>query len=75
MRQIDYLKESGTWVPRTDTIRGEIQWDHESDPLEQIPLIVVDGKELTWAEFGKTLLTYEGFQFELKFMDPADKTV
>ncbi|MDI6891261.1 MAG: hypothetical protein QMC83_10065 [Thermodesulfovibrionales bacterium] len=35
-------------------------------------MIVVDGKELTWEEFGKTMMVYEGFQFVLKFVDPSD---
>ncbi|GAB4543835.1 MAG: hypothetical protein Fur0020_13310 [Thermodesulfovibrionia bacterium] len=40
-----------------------------TDHFEQMPLIVVNGKELTWKEFGKTVLTHDGFRFVLKFVD------
>jgi hypothetical protein len=68
---MEYHKESGTWAPQGDEIRGEIQWDPETNPGDQSPLIVVDGKELTWLEFGRTVLTHEGFHFVLKFVDPT----
>lgn len=71
MQQIKYHKDSATWVPCGSDIRGEIRWDSETDPAEQIPVIVVDGKELTLREFGRTLLTHEGSLFELKFIDPT----
>lgn len=74
MKQLEYNEESTTWVPCGNEIRGEIQWDPETDPYAQIPLIVVDGKELTWREFGRTLLTHEGFKFILKFIDPITNT-
>lgn len=74
MQHIEYHKGTNTWVPCGRVIRGEIWWDTETDPASQVPLIVVDGKPLTWQEFGRTLLTHEGFQFELKFIEPTVET-
>ena len=73
MKQIEYHEESATWAPCGGEIRGEIRWDPETDSFDQIPLVVVDGRELTWREFGRTMLTHEGFQFVLKFVDPTKK--
>ncbi|MGH2317027.1 DUF7713 domain-containing protein [Planococcus sp. SE5232] len=37
--------------------------------MEDVPLLVVDGKSYTWEEIGKMLMAYEGFQFKLEMMD------
>jgi hypothetical protein len=34
---------------------------------------VIDGKELSWEEFGRMLMTYEGFQFKLAILDRSDE--
>ena len=70
VKHIEYHKESDTWIARNHIIRGQIKWDEATEG--QTPLIVVDGKELKWEEFGKTMMTHEGFQFVLKFVDPSD---
>ncbi len=69
-RHIEYHKESNTWVTCDHIIRGQIRWDDETEG--ETPLIVVDGKDLTWTEFGKTMMTHEGFQFVLAGMCPAN---
>jgi hypothetical protein len=70
VKDIEYHKDSCTWVPRGSVIRGQITWDPEAGG--QVPLVLVDGNEITWEEFGKTMLVHEGFQFVLKFVDPTD---
>lgn len=47
--------------------RGRIEWDDESDG--QLPLLVIDGKPVTWHQFGRILSTYEGWQFKLEIKD------
>lgn len=71
MKHVEYNKESDTWVTCDHTIRGQIRWDPKSE-FRQKPLILVDGHELTWEEFGKAMLVYEGFQFVLRFVDSSD---
>jgi len=70
VKHIEYHKESHTWTTCDQIIRGQIRWDDETEG--ETPLIVVDGKDLTWTEFGKTIMTYEGFQFVMRFVDPSD---
>jgi len=67
-KHIKYVEKTDTWSTCNSIIRGQIKWDSSSEG----PLIVVDGYELTWDEFAKTMLVYEGFQFILKFIDPSD---
>jgi hypothetical protein len=51
------------------TVRGRIDWDETSDSLS--PLIVVDGREISWKAFGRMLTTFEGSQFKLELLDPS----
>jgi hypothetical protein len=51
------------------TVRGRIEWDETSGGL--LPLIVVDGREISWKAFGKMLTTFEGSQFKLELLDPS----
>lgn len=69
-RHLEYHEESRTWGTCGDIIRGQISWDPQHEG--QLPLIIVDGREVTWEEFGRTMMMYEGFQFVLKFVDPTD---
>jgi hypothetical protein len=64
-RHLEYRAEADTWVPIDSTLRGYISFDRTADE----PLIIIDGKELTWEQFGKTMLVQEGFQFRLSFVD------
>jgi hypothetical protein len=51
------------------TVRGRIDWDETSGGLS--PLIVVDGREISWEAFGRMLTTFEGSQFKLELLDPS----
>ena len=44
---------------------------HELD--QRRPLIVIDGKEISWRQFGQMLMTYEGFNFKLEIFDKSDE--
>lgn len=50
-----------------DKFDGKIDYDRNTE--EEVPLIVVDGKEYTWKEFGEMLMTYEGFKFKLEIYE------
>ena len=39
---------------------------------ERLPILVIDGREISWTEFGQMLMTFEGFQFTLKLADRSD---
>jgi hypothetical protein len=40
---------------------------------ERTPLLVIDGREITWEQFGKMLMTFEGWQFKLQLLDRSDE--
>jgi hypothetical protein len=54
-------------ITNEDIVRGHITWDDETDGL--VPCIIIDGTELSWHEFGRMLMTYEGFHFKLEIFE------
>ena len=52
-------------------VRGRIDWDESEDG--HLPLLVIDGREVTWEQFGQMLMSYEGWQFKLEIKDPSDE--
>ncbi len=54
-----------------DTVRGYITSNSEGD--REHPLLVIDGKEVEWNEFGQMLSTYEGFNFKLEIFDKTEE--
>lgn len=53
----------------TQNKRGSIwhRWDG------RVPLMVVDGREISWERFGQMLMSHEGWQFKLEISDPSDE--
>lgn len=54
-------------ITNQDIVRGHITWDDETDG--EVPCLIIDGKELSWHEFGRMLMTYEGFHFKLEIFE------
>ena len=52
-------------------MRGRIECDADND--DRMPLLAVDGKEITWQEMGRMLMTFEGFQFKLDIRDKSEE--
>lgn len=38
-----------------------------------LPMLVIDGRDVSWEEFGRMLMTFGGFQFKLEIVDKSDK--
>lgn len=53
------------------TVCGRIDWDESGDG--RTPLLVIDGREVTWDEFGHMLMTFEGWQFRLAIRDRSEE--
>jgi len=53
------------------TVCGRIDWDGSQDG--RIPMLVIDGQELSWRELGRMLMTFEGWQFRLTIFDRSDE--
>lgn len=71
-RQIKYNKDTITWVPKKEVLTGLIGC--QPGDWESFPIITIDGIELSWEEFARTMLVYEGFKFKLEFIDPTVKS-
>jgi len=52
-------------------VRGRIEWDRAQDG--RVPLLNVDGRDITWDEFGSMLMTFEGWQFKLEIRDQSEE--
>lgn len=55
-----------------DTVRGYIAYDPDNDE-DNIPMVVIDGKEITWLELGKMVSIYESFNFKLEIFDKTEE--
>lgn len=60
----------GWQVTKGDRIRGRILWDPETHG--ETPLVVIDGREFSWDEVGRMLMSYEGFAIEMAIRDSID---
>jgi hypothetical protein len=65
--QIEYHPESRQWTPRGDVLRAVISSDATSQPC-----VIIDGRELSLAEVGGMLSTYEGWGVRIAFV-PDDE--
>ena len=36
------------------------------------PMLVIDGRDVSWEEFGRMLMTFEGFKFKLELLDKSE---
>jgi hypothetical protein len=69
---IKHIADDGNGLQVADqTVRGRIEWDDSE--IDHTPLVVVDGREISWEDFGRMLLTFEGWQFKLEIRDPAEE--
>ncbi len=74
----NHLEWDGTtnrWqISNDDVVRARISSDLECDEdYGHPPLIVIDGKEIRWDEFGRMLMTCEGFNFKLEIFDRSEE--
>ena len=53
------------------TVCGLIDWDQFKDG--RVPLLVIDGQEVSWDAFGRMLMTFEGWQFRLAICDRSEE--
>ena len=62
--------ELGLAIAGTE-VRGRI--DCDPDLGIRIPVLVIDGREVSWEDFGRMLMTFEGWRFKLTIKDPGDE--
>jgi hypothetical protein len=61
----------GLQIGDHDVVRGRIESDEATDGT--LPLLVIDGREITWEELGRMLMTMEGSQFRLQIADQSEE--
>ncbi len=63
--------EHGLSVGDDMVVRGIIAWDNETDG--HLPLMVIDGKAVTWEEFGRMMMSFEGWQVKMEIYDRSEE--
>lgn len=63
--------EHGTQVSDGLVLRGMVGSD--PDAGERSPLLIIDGREVSWDEFGRMVAAFEGWQFRMEFVDRSDE--
>ena len=53
------------------TVCGRIDWDETQDG--RVPLLVIDGQEVSWDELGRMLMSFEGWQFRMVIRDRSEE--
>jgi len=53
------------------TVRGRIECDLSEDI--RMPCVVVDGQEISWKDFGRMIISFEGWQFKLEILDRSEE--
>jgi hypothetical protein len=71
-----YLEDSKYGLQVKDMeVKGKIEaaTSDEADVfVTRLPMLVIDGREVSWEQFGEMLMTFEGFQFKLQIVDSSD---
>ena len=68
-----HLEESqhGLQISDPGIVRARI--DSDPDGETDMPVVVIDGRNIPWDEFGRMVATYMGFQFKLEMHDLSDE--
>ena len=54
--------ELGLQIGDNRVVQGMVESDRDYDG--RAPLLIIDGREVTWDEFGRMLMSFEGWQFQ-----------
>lgn len=63
--------DNGHQISEEGIVRGRIESDESEDG--SLPLLVIDGREIGWDQFGRMLMSYEGWQFKLTIADKSEE--
>lgn len=62
---LELSPSSDHWIIAGDDLTGRLVWREDGEPYG----VVVDGRHLSWEEFGRALEPFEGWEFRLSFDD------
>jgi hypothetical protein len=64
----------GLAIAEHQTVRARIDCDRETDEYgNSRPLLVIDGKPVDWEQFGRMLMSFEGWQLKLEIYDGSEE--
>ena len=63
--------DHGPQVNDRRILRGTVGSDPDEDL--RVPMIVIDGREISWDELGRMVAAFEGWQFKLEFRDRSEE--
>jgi len=63
--------EHGLQISDERVVRGRVEWDDARNG--GVPLLIIDGREIDWDEFGRMLMSFEGWQFKLTIADKSEE--
>jgi hypothetical protein len=58
-------------VIKDSLVRGRIAWD--SNEEGRVPLLVIDGQEVSWEKFDRMVMGFEGWQFKFEIRDRSEE--
>jgi len=64
-------ERDGHQITDAGVVRGQITSD--PDGFDSMPLLIVDGKPVTWEELGRMVSPYMGFRFKLEIFDRSEE--
>ncbi len=53
------------------SVQGSIEWDEAEEG--NLPMLIIDGQQVTWRDFGRMLMSFEGWQFQLNIRDKSEE--
>jgi len=73
-KHIYHDRTTDTWqITESDIVRGHITHNPDTEDWSPDPMVIVDGKEITWKAFGQMLKPFEGANFKLQIFDQSDE--
>jgi len=72
-KHIKPSKIGGLQITKPWTVRAVIEGDYDHDSGDHRPVLVIDGKPVDWDQFGRMLMTFEGFQFKMQIHDLSEE--
>jgi hypothetical protein len=60
----------GPRISSKGVVRGRIAWDEEAQ--ESLPMMVIDGRDVRWMDFGRMVASFNGSNFRMEICDGSE---